>query len=82
MAVRIPPETGAADRKWVILFDVVLGEGSHKSPVNLFLPFKSKKENELEFVATIIGTDEDPRAIQSQMEQLNDGCDSLSPLKL
>ena len=63
------PEVG------MILFDVVLGEGSHLDPASELVPVIreiKQKRNELEFVAIVIGTDEDPQNIQSQMEQLNE----------
>ena len=63
------PEVG------MILFDVVLGEGSHPNPAGELVPAIreiNQKRNELEFVAMVIGTDEDPQTIQSQMEQLNE----------
>ncbi len=58
----------------MILFDVVLGEGSHLDPASELVPIIreiKEKRNELEFVAMVIGTDEDPQNIQSQIEQLN-----------
>ena len=57
----------------MILFDVVLGEGSHPNPANELVPVIweiNQKRNEIEFVAMVIGTDEDPQNIQSQIEQL------------
>ena len=61
------PEVG------MILFDVVLGEGSHPDPASELVPVIreiSSKRKEIEFVAMVIGTDEDPQDIQSQIEQL------------
>jgi FdrA protein len=63
------PEVG------MILFDLVLGEGSHLDPASELIPVIreiKQKRSELEFVAMVIGTDEDPQNIQSQMEQLNE----------
>lgn len=63
------PEVG------MILFDVVLGEGSHPDPASELVPAIreiNQKRNELEFVAMVIGTDEDPQNIQSQIEQLEE----------
>ncbi len=63
------PEVG------MILFDVVLGEGSHPDPASELVPAIreiNQKRNELEFVAMVIGTDEDPQNIQSQVEQLEE----------
>jgi len=63
------PETG------MILFDVVLGEGSHPDPADELVPvireIKSKR-TDIEFVAIVVGTDDDPQDVQSQIEQLKD----------
>ncbi len=60
----------------MILFDVVLGEGSHVNPAGELAPvikeIREKRIGELEFVAIVIGTDEDPQNIQSQVSQLED----------
>jgi FdrA protein len=89
------PEVG------MILFDVVLGEGSHPNPAGELVPaikeIREKRigelkshggrvapnalggayrdhplEGELEFVAMVIGTDDDPQNLQSQVSQLQD----------
>jgi len=64
------PEVG------VILLDVVLGEGSHINPAGELVPvikeIQGKRTGELEFVAIVIGTDEDPQNLQSQVEQLKE----------
>ena len=63
------PEVG------MILFDVVLGEGSHLDPASELVPAIreiNQKRKEIEFVAMVIGTDEDPQNIQSQIEQLEE----------
>lgn len=70
----------AADAKvGMILFDVVLGEGSHLDPAGELAPvIKEIREKrigelgELEFVAIVIGTDEDPQNLQSQVSQLEE----------
>ena len=57
----------------LILFDVVLGEGSHPNPAGELVPVIAElkeKRPELEFAAIVIGTDDDPQAIQSQIKQL------------
>ena len=63
------PEVG------MILFDVVLGEGSHPDPAGELVPvireIKST-QTEIEFVAMVIGTDNDPQDVQSQIDQLKD----------
>jgi FdrA protein len=61
------PEVG------MILFDVVFGEGSHLDPAGDLAPVIKElreKRRELEFVAIVIGTDEDPQNLESQIEQL------------
>jgi FdrA protein len=63
------PEVG------MILFDVVLGEGSHPDPASELVPvIKEIREQRLEteFVAVVIGTDDDPQNLQSQIDQLRD----------
>ena len=60
----------------MILLDVVLGEGSHADPAGELAPaIKAIMENrtgELEIVAIVIGTDDDPQNLQSQIEQLKE----------
>jgi len=59
----------------MILFDVVLGEGSHMDPARELVPVIreiSSKRKDIEFVAMVIGTDEDPQDIQTQIDQLED----------
>ena len=64
------PEVG------MILLDVVLGEGSHADPAGELAPaIKAIMENrtgELEIVAIVIGTDDDPQNLQFQIEQLKE----------
>jgi FdrA protein len=63
------PEVG------MILFDVVLGEGAHPDPAGELVPvireIKSTR-TEMEFVAMVIGTDDDPQNLESQVSQLTD----------
>lgn len=57
----------------MILFDVVLGEGSHMSPAEELIPVIKEiqsSRNDIEFVAMVIGTDDDPQNIESQVSQL------------
>src|SRR6266498_1503215 len=57
----------------LILFDVVLGEGSHPDPASELTPVIEEikeKRPKLEFVAIVIGTDDDRQDIQSQINQL------------
>jgi FdrA protein len=62
----------------MILFDVVLGEGSHLDPAGELVPvIKEIREQRLEtgaleFVAIVIGTDDDPQNLQSQISQLQE----------
>jgi FdrA protein len=64
------PEVG------MILFDVILGEGSHPDPASELAPVikeireKRLENGELEFVAILIGTEDDPQNIQLQIDQL------------
>jgi FdrA protein len=62
----------------MILFDVVLGEGSHLDPAGELVPVvkelreKRLETGDLEFVAMVIGTDDDPQNLASQVSQLQD----------
>lgn len=59
------PEVG------LILLDVVLGEGAHLNPAGELAPAIAELQRDgLEFVAMVIGTDEDPQDRASQIEQL------------
>lgn len=61
------PEVG------MILLDVVLGEGAHPDPASELAPAIAEHRTvrkALEFVALVIGTDEDPQRIDEQMSQL------------
>lgn len=63
------PEVG------MILFDVVLGEGSHLDPAGELAPVIKEIRDlrlEIEFVTIVIGTDDDPQNLQSQVSQLTD----------
>ncbi len=53
----------------MILFDVVLGEGAHMDPAGELSPvIKEIRDSrpDLEFVAIVIGTDDDPQNLQSE----------------
>jgi len=59
----------------MILFDVVLGEGSHPDPASEFIPVIQEiheKRKEIEFVAIVIGTEDDPQNTQSQIDRLKE----------
>lgn len=60
------PEVG------LILLDVVLGEGAHPDPAAELAPAiaQIKAERELQIVAVVVGTDEDPQDRNRQIEQL------------
>jgi FdrA protein len=60
------PEVG------LILLDVVLGAGAHSNPAAELAPAISqiRRERELEVVAIVVGTDEDPQDLNAQVEQL------------
>jgi FdrA protein len=57
----------------MILLDVVLGEGAHHDPASELAPAiakAKKKRKDVEFIAIVIGTNEDPQDIEAQIEQL------------
>jgi FdrA protein len=59
----------------MILFDVVLGEGSHLDPAGELVPAIQQIQadrKDIEFVAMVIGTDDDPQNIQSQIDKLKE----------
>ncbi len=63
------PEVG------LILFDVVLGEGAHLHPAEELVPVIEeirRQRPELEFVAIMIGTDDDPQDLKSQTDHFMD----------
>lgn len=59
----------------LILLDVVLGEGAHADPASELAPAiaaRRKARPDLEFVALVVGTDEDPQNTEAQIQQLQD----------
>jgi FdrA protein len=61
----------------IILMDVVLGYGAHPDPANELAPaisearaFAKETGRELEIVVVVVGTDEDPQGIASQIKRL------------
>jgi FdrA protein len=63
------PEAG------MILFDVVLGEGSHVDPAAELVPVIQdirQRRADLEFVALVIGTEDDPQNVDLQTKRLID----------
>jgi FdrA protein len=59
------PEVG------MILIDVVLGEGSHADPAGELAPvIREVQDRKIEVAAILIGTEDDPQNLQSQMDRL------------
>ena len=58
----------------VILLDVVLGYGAHADPAAEIVPaiLKAKKGRQLDFVASVCGTDEDPQGLERQEAALRE----------
>src|SRR5215216_1714403 len=59
----------------VILFDVVLGEGSHPNPAAELAPVVEEMRTQrpdIEFVAIVIGSDDDPQDLMAQTDRLMD----------
>jgi FdrA protein len=57
----------------MILIDVVLGEGSHADPAGELAPvIKEIHDRKIELAAILIGTDDDPQNLQSQMDRLKE----------
>lgn len=56
----------------LILLDVVLGSGAHPDPAGALAPAiaGARQEREVEFVVLVVGTDEDPQDLESQIERL------------
>jgi FdrA protein len=78
LRIRRMKQEAADEQVGMILFDVVLGEGSHINPVEELVPVikeireKRLDTRDLEFVAVLIGTDDDPQNTETQLEQLRD----------
>ena len=78
LRIRRMKKEAADEQVGMILFDVVLGEGSHLDPAGELVPAikeireKILETRDLEFVAIVIGTDDDPQNLQSQVSQLTD----------
>ena len=63
----------AADHEvGLILLDVVLGDGAHPDPAGELAPAiaEARRGRDVEFVVVVIGTDEDPQDLESQVETL------------
>lgn len=78
LRIRRMKQEAADSEVGMILFDVVLGEGSHLNPAGELVPVikeireKRLETRDLEFVAIVIGTDDDPQNLQSQVSQLEE----------
>ncbi|MCW5878006.1 MAG: acyl-CoA synthetase FdrA [Anaerolineales bacterium] len=73
LRIRRLKQEAADPQVGLILLDVVLGEGAHPDPAAELAPAIAaarKARKELEFVALLVGTDEDPQDIQKQEEAL------------
>ncbi len=73
LRIRRMKQEAADSEVGMILFDVVLGEGSHLDPAGELVPAIREiqaSRKDIEFVAMVIGTDEDPQNIQLQVDQL------------
>jgi FdrA protein len=57
----------------VILFDVVLGYGSHPDPAAEMLPaLRKARKRPIALVASVCGTDEDPQGLERQEAALRE----------
>lgn len=75
LRIRRMKQEAADSAVGMILFDVVLGEGSHMNPAEELIPVVREirsSRNDIEFVAMVIGTDDDPQNVESQVSQLQD----------
>ncbi len=75
LRIRRMKQEAADPRVGMILFDVVLGEGSHANPAGeLVTAIREIRDSRLdvEFVAILIGTEDDPQNLKSQVSQLMD----------
>ena len=69
-------QEAADEQVGMILFDVVLGDGSHLDPaaelVTVIEVIRKTRSRELEFVAIVIGTNDDPQNTEAQLEKLKE----------
>jgi FdrA protein len=73
LRIRRMRQEAADEEVSLILFDVILGEGSHPNPAGELAPVIAElktKRPELEFVAIVIGTEDDLQDIDLQINQL------------
>jgi FdrA protein len=72
LRIRRMRQEAADEQVGLILFDVVLGEGSHHDPAGELVPVIQsirEKRDDLHFVAVVIGTEDDPQYLQDQIER-------------
>lgn len=78
LRIRRMKQEAADSEVGMLLFDVVLGEGSHLDPAGELVPVIKEigeqrlETRDLEFVAIVIGTSDDPQNLQSQVSVLED----------
>ena len=78
LRIRRMRQEAADEQVGMILFDVVLGEGSHLDPAGELVPVvneikeKTPEIRDLEFVAIVIGTEDDPQNLPFQVSQFMD----------
>ena len=72
MRIRRIAQEAADPEVGLILLDVVLGDGAHPDPAGELAPAiaEARRARDVEFVAVVIGTDEDPQDLESQVETL------------
>jgi len=73
MRLRRMAQEAADPEVGLILLDVVLGDGAHPDPAGELAPaiVEARRSREVEFVAVVVGTDEDPQGLESQVEALS-----------
>ena len=72
LRIRRMRQESADEQVGLILFDVVLGEGSHPDPAGELVPVIQvirETRGDLHFVAMVIGTEDDPQNLQDQISQ-------------
>ncbi len=74
MRIRRIAQEAADPEVGLILLDVVLGDGAHPDPAGELAPAiaDARRARDVEFVAVVIGTDEDPQDLESQIETLRE----------
>ena len=75
LRIRRMKQEAADSEVGMILFDVVLGEGSHLDPAAELVPVIREiheKRKDIEFISMVIGTEDDPQNLESQVERLKE----------